>query len=90
MSSKARLWFGIVSRAGKRYSMPHRASASSSWEQTNARKSIVVAPSSLRATLNLPAMRCAGPAIRGSTEPARSARSAMAERTDIRCDLPVP
>ena len=51
---------------------------------------MVVAPSSVRATWNRPAMRCAGPAMRGSTTVARSARSAMADSTDIRWDLPVP
>ena len=51
---------------------------------------MVVAPSSVRATWNRPAMRRAGLAIRGSTSSTRSARSAMADSTDIRCDLPVP
>ena len=51
---------------------------------------MVVAPSSVRTTLNLPAMRRAAPATSGLIESTRFARSATAEMTDIRWDLPVP
>ena len=55
------------------------------------RSDIVTAPISVRITLNLPAIRCAALATGAHrTSGSVAVSSAMAERTDIRWDLPVP
>ena len=64
-TTSSRLWLDMASRG---WPTPHPASVSSSWEQTKSRKSMVMAPNSVRATLKRPAIRRAAVATSWVTE----------------------